>query len=50
MANVVPRFTVDRTQLRNSAGDVGQDNLDIYARWLGLSEQDIERLARQGVI
>jgi len=49
MANVVPRFTVDRTQLRQSGGDIGQDNHDIYARWLGLSEQEIERLARQGV-
>jgi crotonobetainyl-CoA:carnitine CoA-transferase CaiB-like acyl-CoA transferase len=50
MANVVPRFTVDPGQLRNSAGDVGQDNREVYQGWLGLSEEQIERLARKNVI
>lgn len=50
MSNVVPRFTVDCAQLKISAGDIGQDNREIYQRWLGLSEQDIERLAQQKFI
>lgn len=50
MSNVVPRFTVDRAQMKTSAGDIGQDNREIYQRWLGLAEQDIERLAQQKVI
>jgi crotonobetainyl-CoA:carnitine CoA-transferase CaiB-like acyl-CoA transferase len=50
MANVVPRFTVDPGQLRNSAGDVGQDNREVYQGWLGLSEEQIERLTRKNVI
>jgi crotonobetainyl-CoA:carnitine CoA-transferase CaiB-like acyl-CoA transferase len=50
MANVVPRFTVDPVQLRNSAGDVRQDNREVYLGWLGLSEEQIERLTRKNVI
>ncbi|MDA9404356.1 CaiB/BaiF CoA transferase family protein [Bradyrhizobium sp. CCBAU 45389] len=50
MSNVVPRFTADRAQLRNSAGDIGQDNREIYQRWLGLSEDEIARLAQAKVI
>jgi crotonobetainyl-CoA:carnitine CoA-transferase CaiB-like acyl-CoA transferase len=50
MANVVPRFAVYRTQLCNSAGDIGQDNHEIYQRWLGLSGREMELLAQQKVI
>lgn len=50
MANVVPRFTVDPAQLRHSAGDVGQDNREVYRDWLGLSEGEIERLTHRKVI
>ncbi|QPF89322.1 CaiB/BaiF CoA transferase family protein [Bradyrhizobium commune] len=50
MANVVPRFTVDRTQLRESAGDIGRDNRDIYQSWLGLSDDEIKALAGRKVI
>lgn len=41
ISNVVPRFTIDRTQLRKSAGDIGEDNSEIYQRWLGLSDREI---------
>ncbi|QOG18757.1 MULTISPECIES: CaiB/BaiF CoA transferase family protein [Bradyrhizobium] len=50
MSNVVPRFTVDRARLKTSAGDIGQDNREIYQRWLGLSEAEIDRLAELKVI
>jgi len=50
MANIVPRFTVDRAQLSKSAGDIGQDNREVYQRWLGLSDHEIESLAQQKVI
>ena len=50
MSNVVPRFTVDRAGLKTSAGDIGQDNREIYQRWLGLSEGEIDRLAELKVI
>lgn len=50
MSNVVPRFTVDRAQLKTSAGDIGQDNREISQRWLGLSENEIDRLAELKVI
>ena len=50
MSNVVPRFTVDPAKLRHAAGDVGQDNREVYRDWLGLDEDEIERLARKKVI
>lgn len=50
MTNAVPRFTVDPTRMRNAAGDVGQDNREVYRDWLGLSEQQIEQLTQRKVI
>lgn len=50
MANVVPRFTVNPAKLRNSAGDIGQDNTEIYQGWLGLKPEEMDRLARDKVI
>lgn len=50
MTNVVPRFTVDPARLRHAAGDVGQDNDEVFRDWLGLSDQEIERLTERKVI
>ncbi|MGJ5078010.1 CaiB/BaiF CoA transferase family protein [Bradyrhizobium sp. HKCCYLS3013] len=50
MSNVVPRFGNDPAALRHAAGDVGQDNLEIYQGWLGLSDQEMDDLARRKVI
>jgi len=50
MTNAVPRFTVDPTRMRHAAGDVGQDNREVYRHWLGLSEQQIEQLTQRKVI
>jgi crotonobetainyl-CoA:carnitine CoA-transferase CaiB-like acyl-CoA transferase len=50
MSNVVPRFTVDRAHVRHAAGDVGQDNHEVFAKWLGLSEKTIAELAHAKVI
>ncbi|MCK1572877.1 CoA transferase [Bradyrhizobium sp. 174] len=50
MSNVVPKFSVDSAQLRHSAGDVGQDNREVYQGWLGLSDIELERLGRDKVI
>ncbi len=50
MANVVPRFTNDPAQMRHAAGDVGQDNDEVFRNWLGLSDQEVERLTERKVI
>lgn len=50
MANVVPRFTVDPAQLRHAAGEIGQDNHEVYRDWLGLSDREIEQLTQRKVI
>lgn len=50
MANVVPRFTVDPAQSRNAAGDLGQDNHEVYRDWLDLSKEETERLASKNII
>ena len=47
---MVPRFTVDRAEVRQTAGDVGQDNHEVFAKWLGLSEDRIAELAQAKVI
>lgn len=50
MSNVVPRFTVDRAEVRHAAGDVGQDNHEVFAKWLGLSENTIAELVQAKII
>ncbi len=50
MANVVPRFTVDLAQMRNAAGNVGQDNREVYQDWLGFRKGEIEQLSRKKMI
>ncbi|AWM08112.1 CaiB/BaiF CoA transferase family protein [Bradyrhizobium symbiodeficiens] len=50
MANVVPRFTNDPAQMRHAAGNVGQDNDEVFRNWLGLSDQEVERLTERKVI
>ncbi|QIO33375.1 CaiB/BaiF CoA transferase family protein [Bradyrhizobium sp. 1(2017)] len=50
MTNAVPRFTVDPARLRHAAGDIGQDNREVYRDWLGLSDQEIEQLTQRKVI
>ena len=50
MTNAVPRFTNDPTRMRHAAGDIGQDNREVYRDWLGLSDQEIERLTERKVI
>ncbi|WP_440640966.1 CaiB/BaiF CoA transferase family protein [Bradyrhizobium sp. PUT101] len=50
MTNVVPRFANDPAQMRHAAGDVGQDNDEVFRNWLGLSDQEVERLTERKVI
>ncbi|AWM01832.1 CaiB/BaiF CoA transferase family protein [Bradyrhizobium amphicarpaeae] len=50
MTNVVPRFTNDPARMRHAAGDVGQDNDEVFRNWLGLSELEVERLTERKVI
>ena len=50
MTNVVPRFTNDPAQMRHAAGDVGQDNDEVFRNWLGLSDQEVEGLIARKVI
>lgn len=50
MTNAVPRFTVDPARLRHAAGDVGEDNDEVYRDWLGLNDQEIEQLTQRKVI
>jgi crotonobetainyl-CoA:carnitine CoA-transferase CaiB-like acyl-CoA transferase len=36
--------------VRHAAGDVGQDNREVYQGWLGLSKEQVERLVAKKVI
>lgn len=50
MQGVVPRFAHAPCEVRWSAGDVGQDNDEIYKTGLGLSTDEMDALRRDGVI
>jgi crotonobetainyl-CoA:carnitine CoA-transferase CaiB-like acyl-CoA transferase len=50
MANVVPRFSANPTAIRHAAGELGEDNSEVYEDWLGLSREEIAQLQRQQVI
>ncbi|WP_249140989.1 hypothetical protein [Bradyrhizobium liaoningense] len=50
MTNAVPRFSVDPARLRHASGDIRQDNREVDRDWLGLSEDEIERLTQRKVI
>jgi crotonobetainyl-CoA:carnitine CoA-transferase CaiB-like acyl-CoA transferase len=50
MVNAVPRFARDPTQMRCAAGAVGEDNLEVYQSWFGLSGDEIEQLKSRKVI
>jgi len=50
MQNVVPRFVNDPGRVRNTGGAVGQDNAEVYGKWLALSAEEQQRLKQSGVI
>ena len=50
MPNVVPRFSRDRPELGEAAGEVGQDNEAVFGGRLGLSQQEIDKLRADCVI
>jgi len=50
MQNVVPRFVGDPGKVAAAGGAIGQDNAEVYGRWLGLAAAEIEQLAASKVI
>jgi len=50
MQNVVPRLARDPGTVRHSAGELGQDNDEVFGRWLGLSAEQRQELEKRGVI
>jgi crotonobetainyl-CoA:carnitine CoA-transferase CaiB-like acyl-CoA transferase len=50
MPGVVPRFTVDATQMRNAGGSLGADNREVFEDWLRLSTEEAGRLAKEKII
>jgi len=50
MQNVVPRFVGDPGKVATAGGAIGQDNAEVYGRWLGLTAAEIEQLAASKVI
>ncbi|KQW21390.1 acyl-CoA transferase [Afipia sp. Root123D2] len=50
MVNAVPRFAGDPAHMRCAAGAVGQDNLEVYQSWVGLSDDEVEQLKSKKVI
>jgi crotonobetainyl-CoA:carnitine CoA-transferase CaiB-like acyl-CoA transferase len=45
-----PKFSRTRTQIRAPAPLLGQDNIEVYGKWLGYSAERLEELQGAGVI
>jgi crotonobetainyl-CoA:carnitine CoA-transferase CaiB-like acyl-CoA transferase len=50
MHNVVPRMAATPGEVRTAGGELGEQNLELYSGELGLSDDDVARLAEAGVI
>ena len=50
MQNVIPRLSRTPGQIRRPAPEIGEHNREVYAGELGLSEQELARLAEAGII
>jgi len=50
MQSVVPRFSHTPGVVVRSGPRLGEDNLEIYGDWLGMSPQEIQRMQDAGVI
>ena len=50
MLGIVPKFSDTPGSVEHAGPTLGEHNLQVYSSWLDYSEQDIEELARRGVI
>src|SRR5690606_12221514 len=50
MQNVVPRFVNEPGAVRWTAGELGAHNEEVYGGWLGIAEQERQRLEKEGII
>lgn len=50
MMNVGPRFSEAETAIRFTGPALGEHNREVYADWLGLSDEELEGLRAEGVI
>ena len=45
-----PKFSRTRTRIRSAAPLLGQSNVEVYGKWLGYGEKELEELRREGVV
>ena len=50
MLGLVPKFSETPGELRHMGPTVGEHNSGVYGEWLGLSENDLQSLAAEGVV
>ena len=50
MLGLVPKFSDTPGELRHMGPTVGEHNTAVYGEWLGLSGDDLQSLAAEGVV
>ncbi len=48
--NPIKMTSIDEETTRTPAPEIGENNAEVYASWLGLSARDLAELSREGVI
>ena len=50
MLGIVPKFSETPGSVEHAGPTLGEHNLQVYGSWLGYGEEEVEEMAKRGVI